>query len=130
MIPIFKNILVADDDEDDLELFKEAIAEVCPQLQLHEATDGLILMDKLKEIAPPDILFLDLNMPRMNGKECLVDIRQHTQFDATKIIILSTSSLKRDIEFCLANRADGYFVKPVTYEDLKLLIQEVLQSQK
>ena len=125
-----KNILVADDDEDDLELFKEAIAEVCPLIQLHQAKDGTSLMKILEEIAPPDILFLDLNMPRMDGKACLVELRKNVQLNDTKIFILSTSSHTRDIEYCLAHKANGYFVKPVSYNELKLLIQEVLQSQK
>jgi CheY-like chemotaxis protein len=74
-----KKILLAEDDEDDFILFREALSEFNECARLEWVKDGEELMDSLKinvgEL--PDIIFLDINMPRKNGFECLTGIRQH-----------------------------------------------------
>ena len=70
-------IFLADDDVDDCSLFEDALREVSKETKLTTANDGKELMTKLEDIIPPppDVIFLDLNMPLMNGYECLAEIR-------------------------------------------------------
>lgn len=67
-----KHVLIADDDADDILLFESALMEACPELTLSKAENGIRLLDLLKNTALPDAIILDLNMPVMGGKECLV----------------------------------------------------------
>src|ERR1035437_8738242 len=87
------NILLADDDTDDRSFFEKALKEVAISTNLKTANDGELLMkylaDNLKQL--PNILFLDLNMPRKNGFECLVEISENEKLKDLSVIILSTS---------------------------------------
>src|ERR1035437_1105930 len=87
------NVLLADDDKDDRFFFKMALKEVTIPTQLETVTDGEILMDYLAENADrlPDVLFLDHNMPRKNGAECLLEIKLIPELKALPIVIYSTS---------------------------------------
>jgi len=76
------HILLADDDEDDRLFFKDAFEEVKVQTKVEFVFDGLQLMDHLMnpDTKLPDILFLDLNMPKKTGKECLIEIKKNRTF--------------------------------------------------
>src|SRR3954466_2420259 len=107
----YKTLVIADDDRDDLQLFEDAVLETCPDMKLTVATDGAKLISLLHVIPKPDIILLDLNMPRKSGKECLKEIRAKDVFDDVPIVILSTSNEETDINYCLQNGANHYFVK-------------------
>ena len=122
MSNLLKRIVLADDDDDDINLFKEAANELCPGIELMVVDDGRKLMSLLKEVPKPDAIVLDLNMPAKSGKECLVELRNNPEFDSVKIFILSTSGNKSDINYCLDNGANYYFTKPPLYaETLKIV---------
>ncbi|MES2647274.1 MAG: response regulator [Bacteroidota bacterium] len=117
-----KSIIIADDDEDDVELFKSLALEFCPELQINAVENGNELM-RLLELTPvPNIIILDLNMPYKSGKECLLEIRARKKFDDVKVIILSTSDHIDDMNYCMYKKADNYFVKPSSIEGLKKII--------
>jgi CheY-like chemotaxis protein len=122
-MPLYKKILLVDDDKDDIELFQSVINENCPDVQLTVATSGEQVAQLLQKIPKPDIILLDLNMPIKDGKQCLVEIRGESDFDDIPVAIYSTSSRQADMDFCLANGADQYFVKPQTYTGLINFIQ-------
>lgn len=122
----FKRILLADDDEDDIILFREAVDELDHDLTLAVAEDGQELMSKLSEDPKPDIIFLDLNMPRKNGLECLAEIRSNPLLDKTAVVIYSTSSRKKDIDDTRNLGANIYFIKPSSYETLVSKLNEIL----
>ncbi len=120
---------MADDDQDDVELFQCAVEETCPDLELTVATDGEKLINLLDEIPTPDAIFIDLNMPLKTGKECLEEIRTKDEFDNVPIVILSTSAQKADIDFCLNNGANHYFIKPHSYEGIKSIVENLCSGQ-
>lgn len=124
-----KNIFLTDDDADDCMLFSEVVNEIYKpdQFRLTITHDGAALMKQLQKTdALPDVIFLDLNMPRKNGFECLAEIRQNQGFDAIAVIIFSTSSNKDIIERTHKGGANYYICKPQSYAQLKKTITYVL----
>jgi CheY-like chemotaxis protein len=83
-------ILLVDDDQDDVYIFREAINAISPEIKCIHAQDGIEAVELLKD-AIVDIIFLDLNMPRMDGKECLTEIRNNDALRNIPIIIYSTA---------------------------------------
>ncbi|MDB5245730.1 MAG: response regulator receiver protein [Segetibacter sp.] len=129
MSSLIKHILVADDDSDDVEMFQSAIEETCPNIKITIATDGVKLLSLLGKIPSPDVIFLDLNMPRKTGKECLKEIRMEHKHNSITIIMLSTSGNKADIDYCLCNGANYYFVKPKSFNELKIIVQKLCNGE-
>jgi CheY-like chemotaxis protein len=120
-------VLLADDDDDDRELFEEIISVVNPAIQLQTAVDGLQLMNMLnrENIPLPDVIFLDLNMPGKNGKECLREIKKDKKLQDIPVIIYSTSSYPKDIAETHLSGAQLYISKPGTFSDLESVIKKV-----
>src|SRR5438105_121894 len=124
-----KNIVIADDDQDDVDLFQSAVEETCSQVSLTIARDGTKLMKLLDNTPAPDAIFLDLNMLGKSGRDCLEEIRSQEKFAEVPVMILSTSNRKAEIDECLSNGADHYFVKPNSYDELKNIIKELCDGQ-
>ncbi|MDO6603518.1 response regulator [Arenibacter palladensis] len=123
------NIALADDDEDDRTLFKEAMNEIKIKTKLSLFNNGKELMDylTLPNVILPEIVFLDLNMPIKNGMQCLHEIRNHPRLQDLLVAIYSTSSSEADIEETFVNGANIYINKPNSFGDLKQAIEKVLQ---
>lgn len=122
------NILLADDDEDDRLFFKDAFNEIKIQTKVSFVHDGLQLMQYLihPETILPDILFLDLNMPKKTGQECLIEIKKNERFKDLIIAIYSTSSSEEDIEETFIQGANIYIKKPSDFNSLKKIVNEVV----
>lgn len=125
------HILLADDDADDRQFFSEAIHELKMQHSLKLFNDGRQLMNYLEDPANedmdiPHILFLDLNMPYMNGMDCLREIRKNPKFNNLSIAIYSTSSSEKDIEETFIGGANIYIRKPNDFTTLKKVIKDVV----
>lgn len=118
-------ILLADDDKDDCLLFKEALEEVPLSSQLTVLHDGEELMRFLAEKTGelPHVLFLDLNMPRKNGFECLQEIKTNEKLKALPTIIYSTSYEENMADLLYKNGAHHYICKPSNFSQLKKLIE-------
>lgn len=123
-----KNIFLADDDADDCLLFEDALREVAQDITLTTISDGIELMDMLDESVPPppDMIFLDLNMPRKNGFECLKEIRTDLRLQSIPVIIFSTSSQPEFIEQVYVSGANRYIRKPSSFSELMKAIAEML----
>jgi len=121
-------ILLADDDDDDRLFFKEAIEEVKVKTVVTMVNDGVELMDYLlkAEIHLPNLVFLDLNMPRKSGMECLQEIRSNNKLKDIAIAIYSTSGLEKDIEETFVKGANIYIKKPHDFEILKSILAKVI----
>src|SRR5690606_10195300 len=91
------HIFFGDDDREDVEFFTQAIEEVSPGIKITIARDGAELLEFL-QLVIPDIIFLDLNMPVMNGVECLQRIRSNKKCNDVPVIIYSTSANPDQIE--------------------------------
>lgn len=119
------NIHIAEDDKDDFLLLKEAIEEVLPKFNIYHSRDGNEFFKKINDHLEPDLIFLDLNMPKKNGVDCLIDIRKRKNFDKTPVIIYSTSAYFEDIDICYKNGCSLYLVKPDSYNDLVTQIRKI-----
>ena len=122
------HILLADDDEDDRLFFKDAIEEVKVKTVVRIVEDGVQLMDYLNkpEISLPNVVFLDLNMPRKNGMECLKEIRSDHKLKDLSVVIYSTSASEEDIEATFVRGANVYIKKPNDFDELKRVLGQVL----
>ncbi len=122
------HILLADDDDDDRLFFKDAIEEVKVKTVVTTVNDGVELMDFLNspEIHLPNLIFLDLNMPRKSGMECLTEIRSNNKLKDLSIAIYSTSGMEKDIEETFIKGANVYIKKPNDFEDLKNILDKVI----
>jgi len=120
-------ILMADDDEDDRLLARDALAECDLSDQLHFVEDGEELLDYLfrrgkyqdMENAPrPGLILLDLNMPRKDGREALKEIKEDPELRKIPVVVLTTSNADTDISRIYELGANSFVTKPVTFEQL------------
>lgn len=125
------NILLADDDKDDRLFFENALKEITIPTQLKTVNDGEELMDYLDKNQEhlPDILFLDLSMPRKTGYECLTEIKENIKLKDIHVVVFSTSYTRDKVyELNLANRlfeigAQNYIRKPGDFKQLRNIIE-------
>ena len=122
-------ILLADDDDDDRLFFKEAFEEIKIKTHVRFVNDGVELMNHLNQNGNqlPHILFLDLNMPRKSGIECLLEIKRMNQLQNIAIAIYSTSSSDLDIEETFVKGANVYIKKPSDFATLKRILEKVIK---
>ena len=122
-------LFLVDDDLDDLMLFKDAIREIDPSIAIMTAGNGVDALKKLTDgmILEPDYIFIDLNMPLMNGIQCLQEIKKMPNLSHIPVIIYSTSSYERDILQTIKNGAFSYIIKPFSFHELREKLREVLQ---
>jgi CheY-like chemotaxis protein len=132
MQSITYNILLADDDEDDCLFFRDALDELLINSTLSIVNNGADLMAFLeKNISNlPHILFVDLNMPRKTGFDCLTEIRKHEKWSNLSIIMYSTAYNLEDIEILYAKGANYFIRKPNGFSNLKSVVQKALTMCK
>lgn len=121
-------LLLADDDLDDCLFFEEALEDLCLSTTLVTVNDGVQLMDFLncESTDLPDALFLDLNMPRKSGFECLSEIKINQALKEIPIVIFSTS-LDKDVVNKLYDKGANYYIrKPGDFNILQKLIHEAI----
>ncbi len=122
-----RHILLADDDEDDCLLFKDALAELQASAQLTTVGNGEKLMQLLtnSELLP-DIIFMDMNMPRKSGLQCLLEIKANESLKDVPVVILSTSFEPNIMERLYQNGAQLCLKKPNEFTKLKEVIHSAL----
>ena len=124
------NILLADDDTDDCIFFKEAVEELQLSTQLSSLHDGEQLMQHLNNETNklPDVLFLDLNMPRKNGFECLSEIKLDQRLKELPVIIFSTSFEQEVVNLLYKNGAQYFIRKPSEFSQFKKIIHQTIST--
>ena len=121
-------ILLADDDKDDRTDFIEAFETLKIATTVETVKNGIELMKYLNEPSAtlPHLLFLDLNMPKKSGLECLIEIKKNERLKNLTVVIYSTSSSEKDMEDTFLNGANVYIKKPAHLTMLKKTLQHVL----
>ena len=117
-------ILWADDDIDDLELFRNVLQDLTDQYQVLEFHNGRQVLDHLA-VTPPDqhpcLIILDMNMPQLSGRETLAILKSECTYQQIPVIIFTTSSSELDRTFCRRFNTE-MVTKPPSYERLKDLV--------
>lgn len=125
-----KKFLLTDDDRDDRELFSEALASIDPGIQYHWAEHGSQALDLLKNrvIDKPDIIFIDINMPVMNGWELLNELKSDSTYQDVPVIMYTTSSEPKDKKTALDLGALCLITKPDNFRSVKSILQVVVDN--
>ena len=123
-------VLYADDDPDDIELLSEAFQVYANDLELMTFSDGIELLRFIETIDPfhatPCLFILDINMPRLNGKETLRRLRRLDSFADVPVVLFSTSSQPADAAFA-KNYNAGFVTKPLHTNQVHVIIDEIIE---
>lgn len=117
------NLLLVEDNPGDVRLTQEALKESNAKVNLHvvvdgeEALDFLFQRNSFEEASKPDIILLDLNLPKKNGLEVLEEIKKHEVLRTIPVIILTTSDAEHDILKGYSMHANCFIIKPVDFDE-------------
>jgi two-component system, chemotaxis family, response regulator Rcp1 len=121
------SILIVDDGPGDRRLMEVALQEFAPQCQIEIAVDGEQALAYLDFCATkPALIFLDLNMPRIDGREVLRQIKSNPELKRIPVIIFTTSDDLGDILYCYENHANSVLTKPMSIDEFNLRIASVV----
>lgn len=123
-------ILYVDDDPDDRQLFIESIKTMDDRVICDTARDGVEALEYLEKNYLPDVVFLDINMPLMDGKKCLAEIRGNKKTLALPVIIFTTSNDPGERGECKILGATDFVRKPVSYQDMAGILDSIFRSSK
>ena len=122
-------IMIVDDDVDDIDIFIEAVHDVDPSIHCLSAQNGL---DAINQIQASDILpnyiFVDMNMPKINGKQFTRDFRKNASFNDIKVIMYSTSKNDRDVKELKSLGANDFVQKPTSHQKLCSEIERIIAN--
>jgi CheY-like chemotaxis protein len=129
---VLRRIFVIDDDIDDQELFIEAVKEIDAGIQCECASNGEEALEVLgkPDTNLPDLIFLDLNMPRLNGKQCLERLKSNKDLRHIPVIIYSTSSQENDVHDTMALGAVHFLTKPSSFHELCEMLGSLIQKSR
>lgn len=123
--PFATRILLIDDDQEDVQLFAEAIKDAVPWTDFHGSLEPTSVLENLDK-HNPDVLFLDINMHQVNGFNCLEKIRSTEKYEKLPVVMYSSSSYRNHIDFSYELGATLYFEKPTMYSELVSSLKEIL----
>ena len=124
----YKNILLAEDDEDDRLLFIDALNQIDTTIKCSTAADGNKALQELRKTGKlSDILFLDINMPVMNGLDCLQKIKKDISLARLPVVIFTTSNNPEDVEITHRLGANVFLIKPSDFNELKIKLEKILK---
>jgi len=125
------NVLLIEDNPGDVRLTQEAFREANRAIRLHVASDGVEAMAFLRhegrhaDAPRPDLILLDLNLPKMDGREVLGHIKEDENLKLIPTVILTTSDAEADIVRSYQLRANCYLTKPVQLDDFETLVKSI-----
>jgi CheY-like chemotaxis protein len=124
------SVLIIDDDLDDRLIFCEIIAEISKNISCLAFSGGAEALEKLEKMTTlPDFIFLDLNMPRMSGKQCLIHLKNNPKLQSVPVVIYSTSKQEEAKQETSALGAHSFLSKPSRMEDLKKELRNIFQGK-
>ncbi|KUL47459.1 response regulator [Streptomyces sp. A1499] len=120
------DVLLVEDDVADAMLIEEALSERGAR-NLVQVTDGVAALEHLRDpdAARPDLIVLDLNMPRMNGRELLKVLKADDDLQTIPVVVLTTSSAPDDVNGAYSSHANAYVTKPVNLEEFEQAVQSI-----
>jgi CheY-like chemotaxis protein len=120
-------ILLVEDDPGDALLVEEALLDGAEDRSLVQVPDGVAALEHLRDHTKPrpDLIVLDLNMPRMNGTEVLKILKEDEELRTIPVVILTTSSASQDVSAAYATYASAYVVKPVNLDDFISAVRNI-----
>lgn len=127
------HVLMAEDNPDDVELAREALSESKLSIDLAVVPNGIECLRYLRregeyrDVGRPDILLLDLNMPRMDGREALAEIRADDALAHLPVVVLTTSDAESDIVRAYQLHANCYITKPVDFDQFVKVVNAIHQ---
>jgi CheY-like chemotaxis protein len=119
------NILLVDDDSEESYLFNEALEHSGLHFHLYHANNGNDLMSFLLNEPPPDLVFIDINMPYKDGLEVLTELRDSPKFETLPLVIYSTAKNEDSINVCYEKGADLFVIKPNDFDEMVKVIRKV-----
>lgn len=125
----YTSVLLIDDDIDDRMIFGEVLRELAPDIIYHEAINGEDALFKLNNSLVPDLIFLDLNMPRIDGKQFLAEIQQQDHLKHIPVVIYTTSSHESDKKETRELGASYFLTKPNSLHELTHILIDLLQQK-
>ena len=124
------SFFLIDDDPDDIMLFREVVEDIDKAIHFLSATngkEGLNILNR-ENISMPMVIFLDLNMPKMDGRECLKEIRNNHRLKDIPVVIYTTSSHQKDIDETRNLGAKGFISKPSSLGELHSVLNAIVES--
>jgi CheY-like chemotaxis protein len=121
--------LLVEDNPADVALVRHALRAVVPPVELQVVEDGQAALDLLAQCAPytpvpcPDVMLLDLNLPRKHGTEVLHALKQHPTLHVIPIVIFTSTAHPRDVHQCYALGANAFMVKPIELAEYLTAVQ-------
>jgi CheY-like chemotaxis protein len=126
LVPQSKVVLYVDDDEDDRDIFFEVMRVIRPDLRLVLAKDGQDALEKLQTSAYPLCMYIDMNMPKMNGVQLLRILKDDPNLSEIPAFILTTSLTPFQKSELITLGAKDYLIKPSSFEEFKNLLNSSL----
>ncbi|MCY7351944.1 MAG: response regulator [Cytophagaceae bacterium] len=124
-------ILLVEDDEDDIAFFNLALDKQTVPTRLTTLTKGSEVLPYLETTTErPDLMILDMNLPRLHGRDVLVQTKKSPVGRDLPVFILTTSSAQGDADFCLANGAEQFMTKPTSLAELSGMLADVLRTTR
>lgn len=122
------DILLVEDNPDDVTLTQEALLESNLSHRLHVASDGIEALDFLRnlgEAEAPDLVLLDLNLPKMGGMQVLWEIKSDDQLKHIPVVVLTTSQADQDVQSAYDLHANCYVTKPVDFDEFVEVVRAI-----
>ncbi|MBP6731958.1 MAG: response regulator, partial [Chitinophagales bacterium] len=111
---------------DDVELLQQALEENHVNFEMDVVRTGDKVISRLETGKKlPDVIVMDLNLPKMHGKEILKAVKANKKFAPVPVVILTTSSAKEDVKYCMDNGADEFITKPSTVEGFNAAVAKI-----
>ena len=126
-------ILLIEDSPTDVFLAREALRDASVSNRLHLVSDGVEAMAFLNRLGRyhekprPDLILLDLNLPRKDGREVLTEIKSDPRFQDIPVVVLTTSRAASDVDAAYGRHANCYILKPVDYDEFAKVVQRLLE---
>lgn len=131
MIAKIIHILMVEDNPDDVDLTKEALLDAKVTFELHVVEDGVAAMEFLRregsyrEAPRPDLILLDLNLPKKDGREVLVEIKTDEDLRRIPVVVLTTSAAEEDVLGAYSSHVNCYITKPADFDQFIKVVKSI-----